>query len=152
MKKWWRGNGGELSGLFARRNNYSWVTCGIPYRPYEHRRRWTRWSPKEAVTDQKFKRMQKILVDDRSMKLLKIDDTRRISKDNIEQFAHDAPDAPCHKWMKTKANFHELVFEFLARPPYSPDLTPSNSFLFPGLKVMPAWKKFNDNEEVIAET
>ena len=60
--------------------------------------------------------------------------------------------APCHKSMKTVVKFNELGFELLTHPPYSPDLAPSDFFLFSDLKRMLAGKKFNSNDEVIAET
>ncbi|CAH2106941.1 unnamed protein product [Euphydryas editha] len=49
------------------------------------------------------------------------------------------------------AKFHELGFELLSHPPYSPDLAPSDFFLFSDLKKILAGKKFNADEEVIAE-
>ena len=60
--------------------------------------------------------------------------------------------APCHKSMKTMAKLHELGYELLPHSPYSPDLAPSDYFLFADLKRMLAGKKFSSNEEVIAET
>jgi len=60
--------------------------------------------------------------------------------------------APCHKSMKTMAKLHELGFELLPHPPYSPDLAPSDYFLFADLKRMLSGKKFKTNDEVIAET
>ena len=48
--------------------------------------------------------------------------------------------APCHKSMKTMAKFNELGLELLPHPPYSPDLAPSDYFLFSDLKRMPAGK------------
>ncbi|KAF7286632.1 hypothetical protein GWI33_004665 [Rhynchophorus ferrugineus] len=60
--------------------------------------------------------------------------------------------APCHKSVKTMAKIHELGFELLSHPPYSPDLAPSDYFLFSDLKRMLACKKFLSNEGVIAET
>lgn len=60
--------------------------------------------------------------------------------------------APCHKSIKTMAKLHELNFELLPHPPYSPDLAPSDYWLFADLKKMLAGKKFRTNEEVIAET
>ncbi|GFT82754.1 histone-lysine N-methyltransferase SETMAR [Nephila pilipes] len=60
--------------------------------------------------------------------------------------------APCHKSVKTMTKIHELGFELLPHPPYSPDLYPSDYFLFSDLKRMLAGKKFSSNEEVIAET
>jgi len=60
--------------------------------------------------------------------------------------------APCHKSMKTMAKLNEMGFELLPHPPYSPDLAPSDFFLFSDLKRMLAGKKFNADEEVISET
>ncbi|KAF7279641.1 hypothetical protein GWI33_006889 [Rhynchophorus ferrugineus] len=33
---------------------------------------------------------------------------------------------PCHKSVKTMAKIHELAFELLSHPPYSPDLAPAS--------------------------
>jgi len=60
--------------------------------------------------------------------------------------------ALCHKSIKTMAKLHELGFELLPHPAYSPDLAPSDFFLFADLKRMLAGKKFSSDEEVIAET
>lgn len=60
--------------------------------------------------------------------------------------------APCHKSMKTMAKMNELNFELLPHPPYSPDLVPSDYWLFSDLKKMLQGKRFQSNEEVIAET
>ena len=54
--------------------------------------------------------------------------------------------------MKTMTKLHELGFELLVHPPYSPDLAPSDYFLFLDLKRVLAGKKFNAQEEVIAKT
>ena len=50
------------------------------------------------------------------------------------------------------AKLHELNFELLPHPPYSPDLAPYDYWLFADLKKMLAVKKIRTNEEVIAET
>ena len=54
--------------------------------------------------------------------------------------------------MKTMAKLHELGYELLPHPPYSPDLASSDFFLFADLKRMLTGKKFSSDEEVIAET
>jgi histone-lysine N-methyltransferase SETMAR len=60
---------------------------------------------------------------------------------------------PCHKSKKiTMEKLHELKIELLPHPPYSPDLTPSDYWLFANLKKMLAGKKFRSNEVVINET
>jgi [histone H3]-lysine36 N-dimethyltransferase SETMAR len=60
--------------------------------------------------------------------------------------------ALCHKSIKTTTKLHKLGYELLPHPPYSPDLTPSDFFLFADLKRMLAGKKFSTNQEVIIET
>ena len=44
--------------------------------------------------------------------------------------------ASCHKSMKTMVKLNELRFELLPHPPYSPDLAPSDYWLFADLKKM----------------
>ncbi|GFV72699.1 mariner Mos1 transposase [Trichonephila clavipes] len=60
--------------------------------------------------------------------------------------------AQCHKSMKSMAKLHELSFELLPHPTYSPDLAPSDFFLFSDLKRMLAGQKFHADEDVITET
>ena len=60
--------------------------------------------------------------------------------------------AQCHKSRETIAKLHELHFELLPHPPYSPDLAPSDYWLFADINKMLAGKKFISNEEAIAET
>jgi [histone H3]-lysine36 N-dimethyltransferase SETMAR len=57
-----------------------------------------------------------------------------------------------HKSIKTTAKLHELGYELLSHSPYAPDLHPSDFCMLADLKRMLAGKKFNTNEEVIAET
>ena len=47
---------------------------------------------------------------------------------------------------------NELSFELLPNPQYSPDLAPSDYWLFADLKKMLQGKRFGSNEQVIAET
>ena len=50
------------------------------------------------------------------------------------------------------AKLNELSFELLPRLPYSPDLAPSDYYLFADLKKMLQGKRFYSNEEVITKT
>ena len=50
------------------------------------------------------------------------------------------------------AKLNELSFELLLHPPYSPDLTPSDNYLFADLKKTLQGKRFYSKEEVITET
>ena len=56
--------------------------------------------------------------------------------------------APCHKSIKTMKNMHESHFKLLPHPPFSPELAPSDYWLFADLDV----KKFRSNNEVITGT
>ena len=47
---------------------------------------------------------------------------------------------------------HELHFELLLHPPYSPNLAPSDYWLFTDLKRMLQGKRFGFNEKMISET
>ena len=58
----------------------------------------------------------------------------------------------CHKSIATMAKLHELHFELLLQPLYSPELAPSDYWLFADLKRMLLGKRFGSNEEVIPET
>ena len=50
------------------------------------------------------------------------------------------------------AKLHELHSELLLYPLYSPDLAPSDKWLFADLKRMLQGKRFGSNEELISET
>ncbi|KAL6257504.1 hypothetical protein P5V15_011074 [Pogonomyrmex californicus] len=58
--------------------------------------------------------------------------------------------APAHTSAVAMTKIHELHFELVDHPPYSPDLAPSDFFLFPRLKVSLGGQRFSSNEEVIA--
>jgi histone-lysine N-methyltransferase SETMAR len=44
----------------------------------------------------------------------------------------------------------DLHYELLEHPPYSPDLAPSDFYLFPKLKLFLAGQHFSSNQEAIA--
>ena len=73
----------------------------------------------------------------------------QIEKKNV-LFHQD--NAPCHKSLATMAKLNELSFELLPHSEYSPDLAPSDYYLFADLKRMLQGKTFYSNEEVITET
>lgn len=58
--------------------------------------------------------------------------------------------APIHKSAIAMAKTHELHYEILPHPPYSPDLAPCDYHLFPNLKKWLGGKRFADNSEVYA--
>jgi len=67
-------------------------------------------------------------------------------------FLHDS--APAHRALATQKKLAYLSFQYLYHPPYSPDLTPSDYHLFPGLKIQWKGRHFSSDAEVIvsAET
>lgn len=60
--------------------------------------------------------------------------------------------ARVHTCLVSMAKIHELGYELLPHPAYSPDLAPCDYFLFPNLKKWLGGKRFGSNEEVISET
>lgn len=60
--------------------------------------------------------------------------------------------APAHKANVSNEKLEELSFEKVPHAPYSPDLTPSDYYLFPNLKRWLAGKRFESNEEIEFET
>ena len=57
--------------------------------------------------------------------------------------------APAHTLQVAMAAATECGFEVLPHPPYSPDLAPSDSILFPKLKTNLHGRNFGSNEGVI---
>lgn len=65
-------------------------------------------------------------------------------------FHHD--NVPAHTCAVATAKLVELGYEVVPHSAYSPDLAPSDFFLFPNLKKSLAGQKFESNAEVIAAT
>lgn len=61
---------------------------------------------------------------------------------------HD--NAPVHTARVSKAAVRDCGFEEINHPPYSPDLAPSDYYLFPNLKKDLRGKRFHDDEELKA--
>ncbi|XP_071094896.1 histone-lysine N-methyltransferase SETMAR-like [Haliotis cracherodii] len=57
--------------------------------------------------------------------------------------------APVHTAQVAVSAAHECGFKILPHPAYSPDLAPSDFFLFPQLKSVLRGRRFGTNEEVI---
>lgn len=60
--------------------------------------------------------------------------------------------APAHRSMLTMAKLNEIRFELLPHPPYSPDLAPSDYYLFSDLKQHLRGQRYHSNAEVIGAT
>jgi len=55
-----------------------------------------------------------------------------------------------HKSVLAIRKIRNLHYELLEHPPYSPDLAPSDLYLFPKLKLFLAGQCFSSNQEAIA--
>lgn len=62
-------------------------------------------------------------------------------------FHHD--NAPAHTSMETMVKLDELRYELVDHPTYSPDLAPSDYYLFWNLKTILQGKTFSSNAQVI---
>ena len=58
--------------------------------------------------------------------------------------------APAHRALATQKKLAYLGFQCLYHPPYSPELAPSDYYLFPGLKKQLKGRHFLSDVEVIA--
>ena len=58
--------------------------------------------------------------------------------------------APAHTFVVAMATIHNCGFELVPHPPYSPDLAPSNFYLFPQMKTALAGGHFAGDDDVIA--
>ena len=65
-------------------------------------------------------------------------------------FHHD--NVPAHTSAIATAKLFNLLYEILPNPPYSPDLAPSDYFLFPNMKTWLGDKRFSLNEKIFAAT
>lgn len=75
---------------------------------------------------------------------------RRVTQRKTILYLHD--NAPPHKAHKATTKLEQLGYELVLHPPYSPDLAPSDYYLFPNLKRMLQGKRFHSNAEVEEET
>jgi len=57
---------------------------------------------------------------------------------------------PAHKSVLAMGKLRDLHYELLEHPPCSPDLAPSDFYLFPKLKLFLTGQCFSLNQEVIA--
>jgi histone-lysine N-methyltransferase SETMAR len=58
--------------------------------------------------------------------------------------------APAHKSVVAMGKLRDLHYQLLEHPRYSPDLAPSDFYLFPKLKLFLAGQHFSSNQGVIA--
>ncbi|XP_055306592.1 histone-lysine N-methyltransferase SETMAR-like, partial [Sitodiplosis mosellana] len=81
----------------------------------------------------------------------RLDDEIKVKRPHLQKkkvlFHRD--NASSHKSAVAMAKIHELRYEVLPHPAYSPDLAPCDFHLFPNLKKWLGGKRFNDDDEVI---
>jgi len=65
-------------------------------------------------------------------------------------FMHD--NAPAHRALASQKELAYLGFQCLDHPSYSPDMAPSDYYLFPGLKKQLKGRHFSSDAEIIAAT
>jgi hypothetical protein len=64
----------------------------------------------------------------------------------------DQRNAPSHISVLTQQFLAEPIMAVIAHPPYSPDLTPCDFFLFPKIKLKLKGCRFDTTEEIQAES
>ena len=85
--------------------------------------------------------------------LTRLDETNsrektRFAKEKKIIFHQD--NAPAHKSVLAMGKLRDLHYKLLEHPPYSPDLAPSDFYLFPKFKLFLAGQLFSSNQETIA--
>ena len=78
--------------------------------------------------------------------ILKVKSHGKVTK--VVLFLHD--NAPAHRAFATQKKLAYLGFQYLDHPSSSPDLTPSDYHLFPGLKKALKVRHFSSKAEVMA--
>ena len=70
----------------------------------------------------------------------------KVTKDVL--FLHD--NVPAHRALATQKKLPYLGFQCLDHPAYSPDMAPTDYYLYPGLKKQLKGRHFSSDAEVIA--
>ncbi|XP_025829860.1 uncharacterized protein LOC112904322 [Agrilus planipennis] len=124
--------------------------------------------PVEVTTPDMIEKIHQIVLGDRRLKVREIAETCKMSYERVQHILHQHlhMEKLCARWVPrlltvdqklirkntsivATAKINDLKFELMPHPPYSPDLAPSDYFLFPNLKKWLGGKRFADNEEVI---
>ena len=78
-------------------------------------------------------------------------DTRNKAWFGKKKIIFHQDNAPLHTSVIAMAKLHELRYELLQQPPYSPDLVPSDFHLFPKLNIFLGGRRFPTKGELTAE-
>lgn len=127
--------------------------------------------PQDVITHEKVMQVENLLMDDRRVTINKIAEHCKISVGSVETILHKhlGVSKVSARWVPrmltfeqkknrvdsckaaiAQAAFNECGFVELNHPPYSPDLAPSDFFLFPNLKKKLRGKRFSDDNELTA--
>ena len=122
--------------------------------------------PKTATTDEMVDLVHQTVTKDRQLTVMDITEACEISSERVHKILHQDLDMRklSARWVprlltidqkrirmdmsRELSKLNELKFELLPHPPYSPDLAPSDFFLFPNLKKYIGEKKYKSNAEV----
>jgi histone-lysine N-methyltransferase SETMAR len=84
--------------------------------------------------------------------LTRLDEKNREKRPSLQKkkiiFPQDS--ASVHKSVLAMGKLRDLHYELLEHPPCSPNLAPSDFYLFPKLKLFIAGQRFSSNQEAIA--
>ncbi|GFY34592.1 histone-lysine N-methyltransferase SETMAR [Trichonephila clavipes] len=104
--------------------------------------------PNTATTDENIAKVHQIVLDDYRIKPREELAEKRPHLQKKKILFHQ-DNAPSHTSAVAMAEIHELRFEMLDHPLYSPYLAPSDFFLFPHLKFALGRQGFSPNKEAI---
>ncbi|XP_033231999.1 uncharacterized protein LOC117182982 [Belonocnema kinseyi] len=117
--------------------------------------------PKLVTTPEIVEKIHDMMLNDPKVKLREVANAVGISLERVGNIVHLVLGMKklCARWVprlltvdqKRIPKLHEIGFELIPEPPYSPDLAPSDYYLFLHLKRWLTGKCFHSNEELIAE-
>ncbi|XP_033213329.1 protein GVQW3-like [Belonocnema kinseyi] len=119
--------------------------------------------PKEVTTPENVEKIHDMMLNDTKVKLREVANVVGISLERVGNIVHSVLGMKelCARWVprlltvdqkRIRVTTSQLGFELVPQPPYSPDLAPSDYYLFPNLKRWLTGKRIYSNEELIAET
>ena len=116
--------------------------------------------PSIATTQEKIDRIHQMVMNDRRLTISHLANVISISRERVENILHNKlgvakvllhqGNAPAHKSLVAMFAVHDCGFELIDHSPYSPNLAPSDYFLFPNLKKHLAGKRYESSDDVIS--
>ncbi|GBP29218.1 Histone-lysine N-methyltransferase SETMAR [Eumeta japonica] len=111
-----------------------------------------------VVTDEMVEEVEKIVLADRRVKVRFMAEETKISTErrgirtskNCKKCPFHQDNASAHRSAVAMAAIRDADFEILERPPYSPNLTPSDFYLLLRFKEYLKRQRFEDDEPVVA--